>query len=256
MRQLYWVAFLTIVRKEIIRFSRLWVQTLIPPVITMTLYFLIFGQLIGNRIGTMQGYDYMQFIAPGLIMMSVITNAYGNTVSSFFGAKFQQNIEEIIVAPVPCFVIILGFVIGGVCRGVTVGALVTLVAAIFTDITIYNLPVIIVTVIMTAVLFALGGLLNALFAKTFDDITMIPTFVLTPLTYLGGVFYSLELLNEFWQSVSYLNPLVYMITTFRYGFLGIEDIDWGYSLGLISLFIVIFYSWTHILLSRGIGLKE
>ncbi|MBL6735330.1 MAG: ABC transporter permease, partial [Shewanellaceae bacterium] len=153
-------------------------------------------------------------------------------------------------------VIILGFVIGGVCRGVTVGALVTLVAANFTDITIYNLPVIIVTVIMTAVLFALGGLLNALFAKTFDDITMIPTFVLTPLTYLGGVFYSLELLNEFWQSVSYLNPLVYMITTFRYGFLGIEDIDWGYSLGLISLFIVIFYSLTHILLSRGIGLKE
>lgn len=225
MMSLYWVALKTIWRKEITRFMRIWIQTLIPPVITMSLYFIIFGNLIGNRIGEMGGVGYMQFIVPGLIMMSVITNSYANVSSSFFGAKFQKSIEELLVAPVPTHVIIAGFVGGGVARGVLVGILVTLVSLFFVPLQIHSWFMIIATLLMTSILFSLAGLLNALFAKSFDDISIIPTFVLTPLTYLGGVFYSLTLLPAFWQAVSKLNPIVYMISGFRYGFLGISDVS-------------------------------
>ena len=254
MMSLYWVALKTIWRKEITRFMRIWVQTLIPPVITMSLYFIIFGNLIGNRIGEMGGVGYMQFIVPGLIMMSVITNSYANVSSSFFGAKFQKSIEELLVAPVPTHVIIAGFVGGGVARGVLVGILVTLVSLFFVPLQIHSWFMIIATLLMTSILFSLAGLLNALFAKSFDDISIIPTFVLTPLTYLGGVFYSLTLLPAFWQAVSKLNPIVYMISGFRYGFLGISDVSLTTTLGVLSLFIAVFYLLTWRLIEKGCGL--
>ncbi|WP_274370183.1 ABC transporter permease [Morganella morganii] len=255
MMSLYWVALKTIWRKEITRFMRIWIQTLIPPVITMSLYFIIFGNLIGNRIGEMGGVGYMQFIVPGLIMMSVITNAYANVSSSFFGAKFQKSIEELLVAPVPTHVIIAGFVGGGVARGVLVGILVTLVSLFFVPLQIHSWFMIIATLLMTSILFSLAGLLNALFAKSFDDISIIPTFVLTPLTYLGGVFYSLTLLPAFWQAVSKLNPIVYMISGFRYGFLGISDVSLTTTLGVLSLFIAVFYLLTWRLIEKGRGLR-
>ena len=255
MMSLYWVALKTIWRKEIIRFMRIWIQTLIPPVITMSLYFIIFGNLIGNRIGEMGGVGYMQFIVPGLIMMSVITNSYANVSSSFFGAKFQKSIEELLVAPVPTHVIIAGFVGGGVARGVLVGILVTLVSLFFVPLQIHSWFMIIATLLMTSILFSLAGLLNALFAKSFDDISIIPTFVLTPLTYLGGVFYSLTLLPAFWQAVSKLNPIVYMISGFRYGFLGISDVSLTTTLGVLSLFIAVFYLLTWRLIEKGRGLR-
>lgn len=255
MMSLYWVALKTIWRKEITRFMRIWIQTLIPPVITMSLYFIIFGNLIGNRIGEMGGVGYMQFIVPGLIMMSVITNSYANVSSSFFGAKFQKSIEELLVAPVPTHVIIAGFVGGGVARGVLVGILVTLVSLFFVPLQIHSWFMIIATLLMTSILFSLAGLLNALFAKSFDDISIIPTFVLTPLTYLGGVFYSLTLLPAFWQAVSKLNPIVYMISGFRYGFLGISDVSLTTTLGVLSLFIAVFYLLTWCLIEKGRGLR-
>ncbi|MEY1424910.1 ABC transporter permease [Morganella morganii] len=255
MMSLYWVALKTIWRKEITRFMRIWIQTLIPPVITMSLYFIIFGNLIGNRIGEMGGVGYMQFIVPGLIMMSVITNSYANVSSSFFGAKFQKSIEELLVAPVPTHVIIAGFVGGGVARGVLVGILVTLVSLFFVPLQIHSWFMIIATLLMTSILFSLAGLLNALFAKSFDDISIIPTFVLTPLTYLGGVFYSLTLLPAFWQAVSKLNPIVYMISGFRYGFLGISDVSLTTTLGVLSLFIAVFYMLTWRLIEKGRGLR-
>lgn len=255
MMSLYWVALKTIWRKEITRFMRIWIQTLIPPVITMSLYFIIFGNLIGNRIGEMGGVGYMQFIVPGLIMMSVITNSYANVSSSFFGAKFQKSIEELLVAPVPTHVIIAGFVGGGVARGVLVGILVTLVSLFFVLLQIHSWFMIIATLLMTSILFSLAGLLNALFAKSFDDISIIPTFVLTPLTYLGGVFYSLTLLPAFWQAVSKLNPIVYMISGFRYGFLGISDVSLTTTLGVLSLFIAVFYLLTWRLIEKGRGLR-
>ena len=255
MMSLYWVALKTIWRKEITRFMRIWIQTLIPPVITMSLYFIIFGNLIGNRIGEMGGVGYMQFIVPGLIMMSVITNSYANVSSSFFGAKFQKSIEELLVAPVPTHVIIAGFVGGGVARGVLVGILVTLESLLFVPLQIHTWFMIIATLLMTSILFSLAGLLNALFAKSFDDISIIPTFVLTPLTYLGGVFYSLTLLPAFWQAVSKLNPIVYMISGFRYGFLGISDVSLTTTLGVLSLFIAVFYLLTWRLIEKGRGLR-
>ncbi|WP_025621445.1 ABC transporter permease, partial [Vibrio parahaemolyticus] len=199
MYQLYWTAFRSLLGKEVTRFSRIWVQTLVPPAITMTLYFIIFGNLIGSRIGEMSGFSYMEYIVPGLIMMSVITNSYSNVASSFFSAKLQKNIEELLVAPVPNYVIIAGYVMGGVTRGLLVGAIVTCVSLLFVDLQVEHWGIIVATVFMTSVVFALGGLINAVYAKTFDDISIIPTFVLTPLTYLGGVFYSISLLPEFWQ---------------------------------------------------------
>ncbi|MBO2661368.1 ABC transporter permease [Shewanella algae] len=256
MRGLYLVAFKSILIKEITRFTRIWVQTLVPPAITMTLYFLIFGNLVGSRIGEMGGVSYMEFIAPGLIMMSVITNSYSNVASSFFSAKFQRNLEELIVAPVPHYVMIAGYVGGGVARGLLVGLIVTLVAMFFVDLSVQHLGLVIVTVFLTSVLFALGGLINAVFAKSFDDISIIPTFVLTPLTYLGGVFYSLSLLPDFWRGVSALNPVVYMINVFRYGFLGFADMSVPLSIGVMLGLCAGLWLLAYYLISRGIGLRS
>jgi ABC-2 type transport system permease protein len=232
------IALLTIVRKEVKRFTRIWMQTLLPPVITMSLYFVIFGALIGSRIGMMGGVDYMSFVVPGLIMMSVITNSYSNVASSFFSTKFQRSVEEILVSPTPNYIILLGFTLGGVMRGLCVGLIVTLVSLFFTDLSIQHLGITISVVFLTAVLFSVAGFLNALFAQSFDDISIIPTFILTPLTYLGGVFYTIALLPDFWQGVSQLNPVLYMVNAFRYGMLGISDIDVTVALLTIVAFIV------------------
>ncbi|MBX9447814.1 ABC transporter permease [Dickeya chrysanthemi] len=256
MMGLYWVALQSIWIKEVNRFARIWIQTLVPPVITMSLYFIIFGNLIGNRIGEMGGFSYMQFIVPGLIMMSVITNAYANVASSFFSAKFQRNIEELLVAPVPTHIIIAGYVGGGVARGICVGVLVTAVSLFFVPLQVHAWWMVVVTLLLTAMLFSLAGLINAVFAKTFDDISLIPTFVLTPLTYLGGVFYSLSLLSPFWQTVSKLNPIVYMISGFRFGFLGIHDVPLPLTLMVLLAFIVVFYGLSWWLIERGRGLRS
>lgn len=256
MKQLYFIAFKSILTKEINRFTRIWIQTLVPPAITMTLYFLIFGNLVGRRIGDMGGVSYMEFIAPGLIMMSVITNSYSNVASSFYSAKFQRNLEEIMVAPVPHYVMIAGYVGGGVARGLCVGLIVTLVAMFFVNINLHHAGLVVMTVFFTSVLFSLGGLINAVFARSFDDISIIPTFVLTPLTYLGGVFYSLSLLPPFWQSVSSLNPIVYMINVFRYGFLGFADISIPLSIGIMVFFCAVLWAVAYYLISKGIGLRS
>lgn len=242
--------------KECTRFLRIWVQTLVPPAITMTLYFVIFGSLIGSRIGEMGGFDYMAFIVPGLIMMSVITNSYSNVASSFFSAKFQRNIEELLVAPVPNYIIVLGYVGGGMLRGLLVGIIVTLVSMLFVDIQIHSYFVLVVTVLLTSMVFALAGLINAIFAKTFDDISIIPTFVLTPLTYLGGVFYSLSLLPEVWQTISKVNPIVYMVNAFRYGFLGVSDVDLTFAFSMIVTFVVVFFSIAMYLINKGTGIRS
>nr|WP_201798752.1 ABC transporter permease [Agarivorans sp. Toyoura001] len=252
---LYGTALKSILTKEIIRFGRIWVQTLVPPAITMSLYFVIFGNLIGSRIGQMGGYSYMEFIVPGLIMMSVITNSYSNVASSFFSCKFQRNIEELLVAPVPNYIIILGFVGGGVTRGLIVGFIVTLVSLFFVPLQLHSIAAIGLTVLLTSVLFSLGGLINAIYANTFDDISIIPTFILTPLTYLGGVFYSISLLPDFWQSVSQINPIVYMVNAFRFGFLGISDVSLWLSFSMIIGSIIILYTWALILIKRGYGLR-
>lgn len=252
----YLTAFATIVVKEVSRFMRIWVQTILPPAITMALYFVIFGNLIGPRIGTMDGFSYMQYIAPGIIMMAVITNAYANVVSSFFGAKFQRHIEEILVAPIPNVLIVTGFVVGGVIRGIIVGAVVTFVALFFTDLHVHSFAVTITVVIMTAALFSVAGFINALYAKKFDDISIVPTFVLTPLTYLGGVFYSIDLLPAFWQRLSLGNPILYMVNAFRYGVLGVSDIDIGIAFGVIVLFTMALFVASLYLLERGVGIRS
>lgn len=255
MYQLYWTAFCSLLRKEVIRFSRIWVQTLVPPAITMTLYFIIFGNLIGSRIGEMHGFSYMAYIVPGLTMMSVITNSYSNVASSFFSSKMQKNIEELLVAPVPNYVIILGYVMGGVTRGLCVGVIVTAVSLFFVPLHVQHWFVIVSTVFLTSVVFSLGGLINAIYARTFDDISIVPTFILTPLTYLGGVFYSLTLLPEFWQHVSKINPIVYMVNAFRYGFLGVSDVSIGFAFTVLIGFVVGLYALAHYLVTTGKGLR-
>lgn len=238
-----WIAFSTILRKEIKRFTRIWVQTLLPPVITMALYFVIFGKLIGGRIGDMGGFSYIQFVAPGLIMMAVLTNAYSNVVSSFFSAKFQRSVEEVLVSPTPNYVILLGYTMGGVARGLCVGILVTIMSMIFTDLHIHSWSITFAIVLLTSMLFSLAGFINAVYANTFDDVSIVPTFILTPLTYFGGVFYSISLLPEFWQHVSRLNPILHMVNAFRYGILGVSDINIvnaivGLTVGVVILFII------------------
>lgn len=243
-----WIAFLTILRKEIKRFTRIWIQTLLPPAITMILYFVIFGKLIGSRIGDMGGFSYIEFVAPGLIMMAVITNAYANVSSSFFSAKFQRSIEELLVSPTPNYVILLGYVMGGVARGVAVGLIVTAMSLFFTSLHIHHWFMILFIVFMTSVVFSLAGFINAIYANTFDDVSIIPTFVLTPLTYFGGVFYSINLLPEFWQQVSILNPILHMVNAFRYGMLGISDLHIGMALvGLTALVMILFAVALHLL---------
>ena len=254
--RLNWIGLKTIITKEILRVLRIWIQTIVPPAITMTLYFIIFGNLIGRRIGTMDGFDYMQYIAPGLIMMSVITNSYGNVVSSFFGAKFGRHIEEMIVSPMSNATIIAGHVAGGVIRGLLVGAMVTAVALFFTRLQVEHPLITISMVFLTSVVFALAGFINAIFAQKFDDISIIPTFVLTPLTYLGGVFYSISLLPEFWQQVSRGSPILYMVNAFRYGILGVSDISISTAYVIVILFIVGLFTACLLLLNRGVGIRE
>jgi ABC-2 type transport system permease protein len=234
-----WIAFLTIMRKEVRRYLRIWTQTLLPSAITMSLYFLIFGTLIGKRIGTMGGVSYMEFVVPGLIMMAIITNSYANVVGSFFGAKFNNSIEELLVSPTPNYVIVLGYAAGGVSRGILVSIIVTSVALFFTKLDSHSWFVVVSVVGLTSIAFSLCGLINAVFANTFDDVNIVPTFILTPLTYLGGVFYSLDLLPDFWANISQINPLVYVVNAFRFGVLGVSDVDIAVSFAmLISLTLV------------------
>ncbi len=254
--RLYLTALSTIVIKEVDRFMRIWVQTILPPAISMTLYFIIFGNLIGSRIGMMGSFSYVQYIAPGLIMMSIINNAYANVVSSFFGAKFQRHIEEMLVAPIPNIVILSGYIIGGVTRGILVGVVVTMVALFFTDLDIRHPMIVVGMVLMASILFSLAGFINGIFAKKFDDITIIPTFVLTPLIYLGGVFYSINLLPEFWQSVSRLNPILYIVNTFRYGILGVSDIGVHTAFIMTAVINLLLFIVCLMLLKQGVGVKN
>jgi ABC-2 type transport system permease protein len=250
-----WIGYQTIVRKEITRILRIWGQTIVPPAITMTLYFIIFGELIGRRIGEMGGFTYMQYIVPGLIIMSVITNSYGNMVSSFFGAKFGKHIEELLISPLPNWVILAGYVTGALTRGLMVGGVVMIVSLLFTPIKVQHPLVMLSVLLLTAIVFALAGMINAIFAQKFDDIAIIPTFVLAPLTYLGGVFYSISLLPPFWQKVSVVNPILYMVNGFRYGMLGVSDVSLFQTYGVILIAGMILFTWCLILLHRGTGLR-
>lgn len=249
------ISLLTLVRKEVRRFMRIWVQTLVPPAITVVLYFIIFGNLIGSRIGTMEGFSYIEFVVPGLIMMGVMTNSYSNVVSSFFSARFQRHVEELLVSPVPNYVILLGYLAGGVSRGLMVGFIVTLLSLFFTALSIHNLFITVSVVVLTSMLFSLCGFINAVFAESFDDISIIPTFVLTPLIYLGGVFYSVSLLPDFWIWVSKLNPILYMVNAFRYGILGISDINIGFAFAMIVCFNVLAFWYCLYLLKIGKKLR-
>jgi ABC-2 type transport system permease protein len=253
---LYFTAFRTIVIKEVSRFARIWIQTILPPAVSMTLYFVIFGSLIGPRIGPMDGFSYIQYIAPGIIMMSIINSSYANVVSSFFGAKFQRHIEEMLVAPIPNIIILSGYITGGVARGMMVGLVVTLVALFFTELHIEHPLIVVTVVLLTSILFSLAGFINGIFARKFDDIAIIPSFVLTPLIYLGGVFYSINMLPEFWQLVSKLNPILYMVNVFRYGMLGVSDIKIQPAFAIILIFTVALFSLCLYLLNKGVGIKN
>ena len=250
------IALGTIARREVTRILRIWTQTLVPPAITMTLYFLIFGGLIGSRIGTMDGIGYMDFIVPGLVMMSVIQNSYGNISSSFFGAKFGRHVEELLVSPMPNWVILGGYVAGAVLRGVLVGAVVLAIATLFTDVRMPHPLVTFTTVLLGATIFALAGFLNALYAKKFDDVAIVPTFILTPLTYLGGVFYSVTLLPDWAEAATYANPIFYMVNAFRYGLLGVSDVPLWIAYALMLGFVVVLAAVGLGLLKRGVGLRS
>lgn len=252
----HWVALGTIVRREVVRILRIWAQTLVPPAITMTLYFLIFGGLIGSRIGDMGGVSYMDFIVPGLVMMSVIQNSYGNISSSFFGAKFGRHVEELLVSPMPDWVVLWGYVAGAVARGLVVGAIVLGVAMLFTRVRIPHPLVTLSTVLLGATIFSLAGFINAVYAKKFDDVTIVPTFILTPLTYLGGVFYSVTLLPGWAQTMTHANPIFYMVNAFRYGLLGRSDVPLWVAYALMLGFVAVL-SWVALtLLRRGVGLRS
>ena len=251
-----WVGYKTIVRKEVSRILRIWMQTVVPPAITMTLYFIIFGNLIGSRIGEMGGYDYMQFIVPGLVMMAVITSSYGNMVSSFFGAKFGRHIEELLISPLPNWVILAGYVTGALARGIMVGAVVMAVSLFFSRVEIQHPFIMVSVLLLTSIVFAMAGMVNAIFATKFDDITIVPTFILTPLTYLGGVFYSIDLLPEFWRNLSAFNPVLYMVNGFRYGILGVSDVSIAMTYAIIGVFVVLLASVCLWLLNRGVGMRS
>jgi ABC-2 type transport system permease protein len=245
----------TISIKEFLRFIRIWIQTILPPAITIALYFIIFGEIIGSQIDDIDGYKYMDYIVPGLILMAVITNSYANVVSSFFSAKFHNSVEEMLVSPLPNSIILIGFVSGGVARGLIVGIVATLVSMFFSDIHVHSYSVTFSVFILTSILFSLAGFINAAYARSFDDITIIPTFVLTPLIYLGGVFYSIKMLPEIWQTISLVNPILYMVNAFHYGLLGVSDIDISTAFMIIIGFIVVLYYIALRLLIKGIGLK-
>ncbi len=249
-------AFKTIVIKEILRFARIWVQTVVPPVITTGLYFVIFGQLIGSQLSNIAGYSYMDYIIPGIILMAVINNSYANVVASFYMSKFSHFIEEMLVSPMPNYLILTGYVIGGVARGLIVGLVVAIVSTFFADLNIHSYFILFSVVILTAILFSLAGFINAVYANSFDDITIIPTFVLIPLTYLGGIFYSIDMLPVFWQNVSLVNPILYMVNAMRYGMLGVSDIDLVTAFSIIILFVVVLFSFCIYLLNSGKGIRS
>jgi ABC-2 type transport system permease protein len=251
-----WIGFKTIVIREYGRIIRIWGQTIVPSAVTATLYFVIFGSLIGRRVGAMGGFDYMQYIAPGLIMMAVITNSYANVVSSFFGAKFGKHLEEMLVSPLPSWVIVSGYVAGGVLRGLLVGSGVTIVSLLFTHLHVQHALVIVAAVLLTSITFSLGGFLNALFAKNFDQVNWIPTFVLTPLTYFGGVFYSVTLLPGWAQTLSYANPILHMVNAFRYGFLGVSDVNVWVAFTLMIAAALALFVTAVVLMDRGSGIRE
>ena len=250
------VALHTILAKEVRRFARIWVQTILPSAITVALYFLILGKFIGSRIGSVDGYPYIEFIAPGLIMMGIITNSYANTVSSFYSSKFQRHIEEMLVSPMPNYIIILGFVLGGMVRGLIVGVAVTLTALVFTRLQLQNVMLVILTSILTAALFSTAGLINGIFAKSFDDTSIVPTFVLTPLTYLGGIFFSISMLPEFWQKVSHANPILYMVNSFRMGILGVSDVNLTVAMSVMTGLLVTLFMASLYLLNKGTGTRS
>lgn len=256
------VGFQTIVIKEVTRLLRIWPQTIVPPVITTTLYFIIFGKVIGSRVGEMGGVPYMEFIVPGLVMMNVINSSYQNVVSSFFSSKFQRNVEEILISPMHNAAILLGYMAGGIARAMVIGTLVLLVSLFFVDtLSLYSIPLTFSVALLTATLFSIAGFINAMLARNFDDVAIIPTFVLTPLTYLGGVFYSITLLPQPWETISRFNPIVYMVSAFRSGIMkhrldpAMIDINLGFAFAVIVSFIVGLFSLTVWMLNRGIGLR-
>jgi ABC-2 type transport system permease protein len=251
-----WIGFKTIIIREFGRIVRIWGQTIVPPAVTATLYFIIFGSLIGKRVGQVGGYDYMQFIAPGLIMMTVIQNSYGNVVSSFFGAKFGKHVEELLVSPLPNWLIVAGYVGGGILRGALVGSVVTIVSLFFTRLELTHVFAIISAVLLTSIVFSLGGFVNALFAKNFDQISWFPTFVLTPLTYLGGVFYSIKMLPAWAEVISHANPILYMVSAFRFGFLGTSDVDLRLAYGIMVGAAACMFALAVLLLDRGTGIRD
>jgi ABC-2 type transport system permease protein len=251
-----WTGFKTIIIREFGRIIRIWAQTIVPSAVTSALYFVIFGSLIGQRVGLMDGVPYMQYIAPGLIMMAVITNSYGNVVSSFFGAKFGKHVEEMLVAPLPNWIIVAGYVGGGLVRGLLVGSAVTIVSLVFTRLQVHHALVIFAAVVLTSIVFALGGFINALFAKNFDQVNWIPTFVLTPLTYFGGVFYSISLLPEWARHVSYANPILHMVNAFRYGFFGTSDVNIYIAFAIMAAFAVSLFTVAVYFMNRGTGMRE
>jgi len=250
------IALRTLFIKEILRFARIWVQTIVPSVVTVALYFTIFGKLIGSQLNDVKGHTYMDFIIPGMIMMSMITNSYANVVSSFYSSKFQKHIEEMLVSPMPNYIIIWGYVSGGVARGLTVGIAVTITATFFSDLQFQNIGLLMIVALLTCILFSLAGFINAIFANSFDDISLIPTFVLTPLTYLGGIFYSIDMLPDLWRSVSFANPILYMVDTFRASMIGVNDINIYISLAIIIAFVVALYTTAIVLLNRGTGIRS
>ena len=251
-----WTAYLTVMRKELVRIFRIWAQTILPPVVTTSLYFIVFGTFIGSQLAPIHGLSYIQFIVPGLIMMSIITSSYMNTVSNFYFAKFMRNIDEMLVSPMPDWLVIAGFISGGVMRGLLVGFFVLLVSLFFSHLAIFNIFVLVAAVLMTSVLFSLAGLINGVYAKGFDGISIVPTFVLTPLTYLGGIFYSITQFPEFWQKVSLANPILYMVNAFRWGFFGVSDVPVWICFSVLIGFTLIFSAIVAFLFKRGMGVKN
>jgi ABC-2 type transport system permease protein len=250
-----WVAYTTIVRKEVIRFLRIWPQTFLPSVVTTVLYFLIFGTFIGSQIKSVGDVSYMSFIVPGLVMMAVLNGSFQNIAFSFFQLKFMKTVEEILVSPMPAWTVVLGYITGSVFRGLGIGFLVFLSSYLF-EVTPVAHPVLAVLIAaVTAVIFSLAGLINALYAKGFDGINIIPTFVITPLTYLGGVFYSVHLLPPLWQTISYINPVLYMVNAFRYSILGFSDIHFLTSLCVLTACISALFVWVLYLFKTGKGLR-
>ncbi|MBY0473065.1 ABC transporter permease [Patescibacteria group bacterium] len=251
-----WTSYYTMARKEFVRMIRIWSQTLLPPIVTTSLYFVVFGSFIGSQLAEINGFSYMQFIVPGLIMMSMITSSYMNTVSTFYFAKWQRTLDEVLVSPTPNWIVIAGFISGGMMRGLMVGALVLLVSLFFTHLAIHSVVILVLAGILTTMLFSLAGLVNGIFAKGFDGISIVPTFVLTPLTYLGGVFYSVNQFSDFWRTVSLFNPILYMINAFRYGFLGISDVSIAFSFSMLVTANVVLLALTAYLFKKGWGFKN